>query len=85
MIHTGDSIVMGYRTKYVQPWMVDDMAFDFPDLRIICAHLGGHRYMDIHSMIVRHPNVYADLSFWPLIPRYMDLIPWRFLEETVWE
>jgi predicted TIM-barrel fold metal-dependent hydrolase len=84
MIHTGaSSLVMGCRTKYVQPLMVDDVAFDFPDLKIICAHMGGHHYMDVHSMLVRHPNVYADLCFWPLNPRYKDLIPWRLLEETV--
>jgi predicted TIM-barrel fold metal-dependent hydrolase len=84
MIHTGaSSLVMGYRTKYVQPLMVDDVAFDFPDLKIICAHMGGHQYMDVHSMLVRHPNVYADLCFWPLNPHYRDLIPWRLLEETV--
>ena len=84
MIHTGaSSLVMGCRTKYVQPLMVDDVAFDFPDLKIICAHMGGHHYMDVHTMLVRHPNVYADLCFWPLNPRYKDLIPWRLLEETV--
>jgi predicted TIM-barrel fold metal-dependent hydrolase len=83
-IHTGaSSLIIGYRTKYVQPLMVDDVAFDFPDLKIICAHMGGHQYMDVHSMLVRHPNVYADLCFWPLNPHYRDLIPWRLLEETV--
>jgi predicted TIM-barrel fold metal-dependent hydrolase len=84
MIHTGAfSVVMGCRTKYVQPLMVDDVVFDFPDLKIICAHMGGHYYMDVHSMLVRHPNVYGDLSFWPLNPRYKDLIPWCLFEETV--
>jgi predicted TIM-barrel fold metal-dependent hydrolase len=63
--------------------MVDDVAFDFPDLKIICAHLGGCHYMNVHSMIVRHPNVYADVCFWPLNPHYVDLIPWRLFEETV--
>jgi len=66
-----------------EPLMLDDVAFDFPDLKIICAHMGGHQYMDVHSMLVRHPNVYADLSLWPLNPLYKDLIPWRLLEETV--
>lgn len=84
MIHTGASaLVMGYRVKYVQPLMVDDVAFDFPHLKIICAHMGGHQYMDVHSMLVRHPNVYADLSMWPLNPLHKDLIPWRLLEQTV--
>jgi predicted TIM-barrel fold metal-dependent hydrolase len=84
MIHTGASaLVMGYRVKHVQPLMVDDVAFDFPDLKIICAHMGGHQYMDVHSMLVRHRNVYADLCFWPLNPHYKDLMPWRLLGDTV--
>jgi predicted TIM-barrel fold metal-dependent hydrolase len=84
MIHTGAStLVMGYRVKYAQPLMIDDVAFDFPDLKIICAHMGGHSFMDVQSLLVRHQNVYADLSFWSLHPLYKDLIPWRILEETV--
>jgi len=83
-IHTGaSSLVMGSRVKHVQPLMVDDVAFDFPDLKIICAHMGGHQYMDVHSMLVRHRNVYADLCFWPLNPHYRDLMPWRLLDDTV--
>ena len=83
-IHTGaSSLVMGSRVKHIQPLMVDDVAFDFPNLKIICAHMGGHQYMDVHSMLVRHRNVYADLCFWPLNPHYRDMIPWRLLEDTV--
>jgi predicted TIM-barrel fold metal-dependent hydrolase len=84
LMHTGAaSLVMGYRVKHVHPLLVDDVAFDFPDLKIICAHLGAQCYMDVHSMMVRHPNVYADVSLWPLNPYYVDLIPWRLFEETV--
>lgn len=82
MIHTGPAIVIGCRVNHVQPLMVDDVAYDFPELKIVCAHFGAHHYMDVHSMLVRHPNVYADISFWPLNPYYVDLMPWR-LEETV--
>ena len=63
--------------------MIDDVAFDFPDLKIICAHLGGWQYMDVISMMIHHPNVYADISFWPLNPNYIDMIPWKLLEKTV--
>lgn len=83
-IHTGaSSLVMGSRIKYAQPTMVDDVAFDFPDLKIICAHMGGHQYMDAYNMLVRHRNVYADLSFWPLNPLYKDMMPWQLLEDTL--
>jgi predicted TIM-barrel fold metal-dependent hydrolase len=45
--------------------------------------MGSYEYMGCLSMLVRHPNVYADLSFWPLHPRYSKMIPWDLLEENV--
>ena len=84
LMHTGAaSLVIGYRVKHVHPLLVDDVAFDFPNLKIICAHLGAQYYLDVHNMMVRHPNVYADVCFWPLNPHYVDLIPWQLFEETV--
>jgi predicted TIM-barrel fold metal-dependent hydrolase len=83
LIHTGSVIVKGARVKHVHPLMVDDVAFDFPDLKIICAHLGGWQYLDAISMLVHHRNVFADVSFWPLHPLYSNLVPWSLLEQTV--
>ena len=83
LIHTGSVIIKGVRVKHVHPLMVDDVAFDFPDLKIICAHLGGWQYLDAISMLLHHRNVFADLSFWPLNPLYAGLVPWSLLEQTV--
>ncbi len=83
LIHTGSVIVKGVRVKHVHPLMIDDVAFDFPDLKIICAHLGGWQYMDVLNMLVHHENVYADVSFWPLNSLYKDIVPWNLLEKTV--
>jgi predicted TIM-barrel fold metal-dependent hydrolase len=83
LMHTGSAIIKGVRGKYVQPLMVDDVAFDFPDLKIICAHLGGWQYMDVIGMLVHHSNVFADISFWSLNPSYVDIVPWSLLETTV--
>ncbi len=83
LIHTGSAILEGVRTRHVQPLMIDDVAFDFPDLKIICSHLGGWQYMDLIGMLIRHSNVFADISFWPLNPLYSDLVPWSLLEKTV--
>ncbi len=83
LIHTGTAIFKGVRAKYVHPLMIDDVAFDFPDLKIVCSHLGGWQHMDLIGMLVHHSNVYADISFWPLNPLYSDLVPWNLLEKTV--
>ena len=83
LIHTGSVQLKGLRVRYVHPLMIDDVAFDFPDLKIICAHLGGWQYQDAIAMLFHHQNVFADLSFWPMHPLYVDLIPWSLLEQTV--
>jgi len=83
LIHTGSVIIKGCRGKHVHPLMIDDVAFDFPDLKIICAHLGGWQYMDAINMLLHHTNVFADISFWPLNPFYVDMVPWSLLEKTV--
>ncbi len=83
LIHTGSAILKGVRARHVHPLMIDDVAFDFPDLKIICAHLGGWQYMDLIGLLVHHGNVFADLSFWPLNPLYQSIVPWSLLENTV--
>lgn len=82
LFHTGPSL-LHTRSKFGDPMTLDDVALDFPEMKIILAHMGMHRYMDAHSLLVRRPNVYADLSFWPLHPAYRKLVPWRLFEETV--
>lgn len=83
LVHVGSVILKGLRAKHVHPLMVDDIAFDFPDLKIICAHLGGWQYMDTINMMLHHRNVYADISFWPLNPLFKELVPWKLLERTL--
>jgi uncharacterized protein len=63
MIHTGTSIFPGARNRYADPMAVDDVAVDFPDLKIILAHAGRPLYMDTAVFLARrHPNVRLDLS-----------------------
>ena len=38
MVHTGTSIFPGARNKYGDPMYVDDVAVDFPKLKILLAH-----------------------------------------------
>lgn len=82
LFHTGPSF-LHTRSKFGDPLSLDDVAHDFPRMKMIMAHLAMERFLDAHSLLVRHPNLYADLSFWPLHPLYRDLIPWRLFEATV--
>lgn len=90
MIHTGTSVFPGARSKYGNPMEIDDIAIDFPDLRIIMAHGGRPLYMDEAFFILRrHHNVWLDLSGIPprrlleYFPRIEDLSE-RVLWGTDW-
>jgi uncharacterized protein len=63
MVHTGTSIFPGARNKYGDPIYVDDVAVDFPKLKILLAHGGRPLWMDSAFFLIRrHPNVYLDIS-----------------------
>lgn len=63
MIHTGTSIFPGARNRFADPMAVDDVAVDFPALKIILAHAGRPLSMDTAAFLARrHPNVHLDLS-----------------------
>ncbi len=63
MIHTGTSIFPGARNRFADPMTVDDVAVDFPALKIILAHAGRPLYTEAAVFLVRrHANVHLDLS-----------------------
>ena len=63
MFHTGTSIFPGARNKYGDPIYLDDVAVDFPKLKVLLAHGGRPLWMDTAFFLVRrHPNVYLDIS-----------------------
>lgn len=63
LIHTGTSIFPGARSKWGNPLEVDDVAIDFPDLKIGIAHGGRPFWMQEAFFILRrHRNVYLEVS-----------------------
>jgi hypothetical protein len=63
MFHTGTSVFAGARNKYGDPMYVDDVAVDFPKLKILLAHGGRPLWMDTAFFLLRrHANVYLDIS-----------------------
>ena len=66
MFHTGTSIFVGARNRFADPIYVDDVAVDFPNLKIILAHGGRPLWMPTCIFLVRRfPNVYMDISSIP--------------------
>ena len=63
MFHTGTSIFPGARNKYGDPIYIDDVAVDFPKLKLLLAHGGRPLWMETAFFLIRrHPNVYLDIS-----------------------
>lgn len=63
MFHTGTSIFPGARSKYGHPMAIDDIAVDFPKLKIIMAHGGRPLWMaEAFFLMRRHENVHMDIS-----------------------
>lgn len=60
----------GVRLKYGQPMLIDDVAVDFPDMKIILAHPSWPWVDESLSMALHKTNVYIDLSGWS--PRYFQ-------------
>jgi predicted TIM-barrel fold metal-dependent hydrolase len=75
-VHTGTSIFPGARNVYADPIYVDDVAVDFPRLRIVLAHGGRPLWMETCRFLLRrHPNVWMDVSSVPP-KRLLDYFPW---------
>ncbi len=60
----------GVRLKWGQPILIDDVAVDFPDIKIILAHPSWPWVDESLSMALHKENVYIDLSGWS--PKYFQ-------------
>ncbi len=66
LVHTGSSVFKGARIKYGDPLLLDDVAIDFPELKILLAHSGRpFWYAQAFWMARRHQNVYMEISGLP--------------------
>ena len=79
----------GVKLRFSDPMLLDDVAADFPELKLIMAH-PGWPWQDEQLAIATHKsNVYIDLSGWspkyfqPLLITYITkMIPQKFLFGT---
>ncbi len=88
--HTGISLFKGARVKYGDPLFLDDVADEFPDLKIILDHGGRSFWYDrANWLITRHKNMYIGvtgvpardiLQVFPNLKRYPD----RFIFGSDW-
>ncbi len=62
--HTGTTGLGYCKIKFGRPVDIDEVAQDFPDLKIICAHFGWPWMEECFAVATRNPNVYVDISGW---------------------
>ena len=90
MFHTGTSLFPNTRIRFADPLLLDDVANDFPRLRILMCH-GGRPfwYKQAEWMLRRHSNLHIDISgippaqipdHFPKLEQYYD----RFVFGSDW-
>lgn len=62
--HTGPVGVRPMRSKYAHPLHLEDVAIDFPDLKILATHCGGPWWRDLLAIAANQPNISVDTALW---------------------
>jgi uncharacterized protein len=76
MIHQGTTFPRLAPLKYSLPILLEDVALQFPNLRMIIAHL-GHPWIDDTLVLIRkQPNFYSDISA-------LHYRPWQFYQALI--
>jgi predicted TIM-barrel fold metal-dependent hydrolase len=76
MIHQGTTFVRTGPLKYALPILLEDIVVEFPELRMIIAHLGHPWIADTLVLIRKHPHLYSDISA-------LHYRPWQFYNALI--
>jgi predicted TIM-barrel fold metal-dependent hydrolase len=71
LIHMATTFSSGVPLEYARPAHMDQVAIEFPDLKIVLAHLGHPWEGEAIAAIRRNPNLFADVSA-------LYYRPWQF-------
>jgi predicted TIM-barrel fold metal-dependent hydrolase len=71
LFHTGTTFIRVAPLGFTRPWLFDEVAIAYPELRMVLAHV-GHPYGEECLVVIRkHPHVFADISA-------LYYRPWQF-------
>jgi predicted TIM-barrel fold metal-dependent hydrolase len=62
IFHQGLQFTPASKMEYSRPSLLDDVAREFPNLRVIVAHLGYPWVDEAIVLVGKHANVFADIS-----------------------
>lgn len=76
MFHSGTTYNRNAPLGYSRPWLFDEVAMRYPELRMVLAH-AGHPFSEECLVVIRkHPHVYADISA-------LYYRPWQFYNTLI--
>jgi predicted TIM-barrel fold metal-dependent hydrolase len=76
MIHQGTTFPQKAALKYSFPILLEDVAMQFPKLKMVIAHM-GHPWIDDTIVLIRkQPNFYSDISA-------LHYRPWQFYNALI--
>lgn len=81
LFHMGTQFHTGTKLKFCRPVDVDEVAVDFPDLKLIIAHFGWPWYEESLAVVHRNPNVYFNIAGWA--PKRIPDIIWSYIKGPV--
>lgn len=68
IFHSGNVLVTPStkkaKVKYAHPIYIDDVAVEYPDMKIVIAHAGNPWIIDASVIAYKNPNVFVDISGW---------------------
>lgn len=77
MVHTGSSVFPGSKMKFGDPLHLDDVAADFPQLRVLMVHGGRGFWYDRAAFLAQlHEHLYVEIAGLPprnLLTYFPDL------------
>jgi len=63
LFHSGPYLARRSKMEYARPVLLDEVAREFPGLKIVIAHLGYPWVSEALVLLAKHDNVYADISW----------------------
>lgn len=74
-------------SEFGHPMYADNVAIDFPDLKLVLTHTGWPWIDEWISMLWRHPNVFGNIGAWypkDLDPRIVKFMDGRGRKKVMW-
>ena len=78
LFHTGSTRLYPAPIKYSQPLHLDEVAIDFPDVKVIMAHWGWPWVEEALAIVWRNENIYVDLS--GHLPQHLPPVVWHYMQ-----